>query len=325
MSGRWAADGDGARRGGHPGVLLGRPHAAGGVGDAGAGGAVTVAPTARAVEATPAAQAITPTERVARFRAMVSPDAYELAVFLSVPDRSPCRSCGWCSGPCCRAPARRNWRVLRRRVDSSRGRREDRRRGACYRFVDGVRDELTRSLRYGEGAITAQLRVGRFLLQGRARRQRPMRTFRRRAAGTGSRNRPAVRERVEGGADGARGEVGSGAVPVSAAQPAVASVPHSGSRRNARLGVRCSACFGGGRRIAGQRSNARHGHPRARLEGDGPDGVVYTLDAPGRRMEHRGTVCCRPAASPVAAVPARRALNLRRSAACCCRKTSCAR
>ena len=122
----------------------------------------------------------TPAERVARYRGMVSRAAYELAVFLSVPDpltipvmrlvqRTMLPGSGTAelaeffvggllqgvdmaaSGPAGEAT-----------VDAKKAPAGE----PCYRLVDGVRDELTRSLRYSEeGAINSQLRsVGRYLL-----------------------------------------------------------------------------------------------------------------------------------------------------------------
>ncbi|MDP3799608.1 MAG: SAV_2336 N-terminal domain-related protein [Polaromonas sp.] len=115
--------------------------------------------------------AATPAARVARYRAMVSREAYDLAVFLSVPDPLTI--------PVMRLVQRTMLPnsstadlaeffvggLIRRMEATPPG--EGTLGETSYRFIDGVRDELTRSLRYSEeGQINAQLRsVGQYLLE----------------------------------------------------------------------------------------------------------------------------------------------------------------
>jgi len=122
----------------------------------------------------------TPAERVARYRGMVSRSAYELAVFLSVPDpltipvmrlvqRTMLPGTGtaelaefFVGGLLQGVDAATDTPAGDAAADVKKPGKGE----SCYRLVDGVRDELTRSLRYSEeGAINAQLRsVGRYLL-----------------------------------------------------------------------------------------------------------------------------------------------------------------
>jgi len=130
----------------------------------------------------------TPAERLARYRGMVSRAAYELAVFLSVPDPLTVpvmRLVQRTMLPTTGTAELAEFFVggLMQRVDGAEDAKDSRDEkdtqaaaagaaGAakgepCYRLIDGVRDELTRSLRYSEeGAINYQLRsVGRYLLK----------------------------------------------------------------------------------------------------------------------------------------------------------------
>ncbi len=145
-------------------------------------GVLLGAPPARAPGAPPREPpaALTPAERLARYRGMVSRAAYELAVFLSVPDpltipvmRLVQRT--MLPGTGTAELAEFFVGGLLQGVDAPKeppgGEATERAKKAakgesCYRLVDGVRDELTRSLRYSEeGAINVQLRsVGRYLL-----------------------------------------------------------------------------------------------------------------------------------------------------------------
>ncbi|RQP22190.1 SAV_2336 N-terminal domain-related protein [Piscinibacter terrae] len=126
---------------------------------------VLLAPLQPAVQAK-APVDVTAAERVARYRAMVSRDAYELAVFLSVPDpltipvmRLVQRTMLPATGTAELAEFFVGG-LIRRMDDGTAGE-------GCYRFIDGVREELTKSLRYSEeGEIQFQLRsVGKFLVE----------------------------------------------------------------------------------------------------------------------------------------------------------------
>jgi hypothetical protein len=113
----------------------------------------------------PPAPAGSAAEKVARYRAMVSSEAYDLAVFLSVPD------------PLTVAVMRLVQRTMLPKTGTAelaeffvgglleRIPAQDNADEATYRLVPGVRDELMRSLRYSEeGQIDEQLRtVGRLL------------------------------------------------------------------------------------------------------------------------------------------------------------------
>jgi hypothetical protein len=113
-----------------------------------------------------------PPERVARFRSVVSRNAYDLAVFLSVPHpltvpvmRLVQRS----MLPSTSTAELAEFFVggLLQRLEDASAPDGGQPNEAGYQFVEGVREELIRSLRYSEeGEINAQLRlVGRYLLE----------------------------------------------------------------------------------------------------------------------------------------------------------------
>lgn len=110
-------------------------------------------------------RAVSAVEKVARYRGMVSREAYDLAVFLSVPDpltvpvmRLVQRTMLPSTGMAELAEFFVGGLLERVQVDGEAGE-------AAYRLATGVREELMKSLRYSEeGRINEQLRsVGRFL------------------------------------------------------------------------------------------------------------------------------------------------------------------
>jgi hypothetical protein len=140
-----------------PGVLVAKPEAQKPEGAA-------VAKATQVVAEGPAA-------RVACFRSMVSRSAYDLAVFLSVPHpltvpvmRLVQRS----MLPSTSTAELAEFFVggLLQRMEDTPAADDGQPCEASYRFIDGMREELTKSLRYSEeGEINAQLRlVGRYLL-----------------------------------------------------------------------------------------------------------------------------------------------------------------
>ena len=114
-----------------------------------------------------------PAARVARFRSMVSRSAYDLAVFLSVPHPLTIpvmRLVQRTMLPSSSTAELAEFFVgrLLQRMEDTPPAEDGQPPEASYRFSDGVREELTKLLRYSEeGEINTQLRlVGKYLQEG---------------------------------------------------------------------------------------------------------------------------------------------------------------